>query len=53
MSILSTCALDLADVLLGEDESETLFTDEELIPVRMLNEHPYYPRLAYLTWVQG
>lgn len=25
----------------------------ELIPVRMLNEHAYCPRLAYLEWVQG
>jgi len=24
-----------------------------LIPVRMLNEHVYCPRLAYLMWVQG
>ncbi|NLI82292.1 MAG: CRISPR-associated endonuclease Cas1 [Deltaproteobacteria bacterium] len=26
---------------------------EVLIPVRMLNEHVYCPRLAYLMWVQG
>jgi len=25
----------------------------ELIPARMLNEHTYCPRLAYLEWVQG
>ena len=25
----------------------------ELVPVRMLNEHAYCPRLAYLEWVQG
>lgn len=28
-------------------------TDLPLIPVRMLNEHVYCPRLAYLMWVQG
>jgi len=27
--------------------------DEPPIPVRMLNEHVYCPRLAYLMWVQG
>ncbi|GAP66044.1 CRISPR-associated Cas1/Cas4 family protein [Mizugakiibacter sediminis] len=27
--------------------------DQPLIPVRMLNEHVYCPRLAYLMWVQG
>jgi CRISPR-associated protein Cas1 len=27
--------------------------DLPLIPVRMLNEHVYCPRLAYLEWVQG
>lgn len=25
----------------------------ELVPARMLNEHSYCPRLAYLEWVQG
>ncbi len=25
----------------------------DLVPVRMLNEHAYCPRLAYLEWVQG
>lgn len=25
----------------------------ELVPARMLNEHTYCPRLAYLEWVQG
>ena len=25
----------------------------ELVPVRMLNEFAYCPRLAYLEWVQG
>ncbi len=28
-------------------------TDLPPIPVRMLNEHVYCPRLAYLEWVQG
>lgn len=28
-------------------------TDLPLIPARMLNEHVYCPRLAYLMWVQG
>lgn len=27
--------------------------DQPPIPVRMLNEHVYCPRLAYLEWVQG
>lgn len=27
--------------------------DQPLIPVRMLNEHVYCPRLAYLEWVQS
>jgi CRISPR-associated protein Cas1 len=27
--------------------------DQPLIPARMLNEHVYCPRLAYLEWVQG
>jgi CRISPR-associated protein Cas1 len=30
-----------------------LGADQPLIPVRMLNEHVYCPRLAYLMWVQG
>jgi CRISP-associated protein Cas1 len=28
-------------------------TAPDLVPVRMLNEHAYCPRLAYLEWVQG
>lgn len=27
--------------------------DQPLIPARMVNEHQYCPRLAYLEWVQG
>ncbi|MBS0212457.1 MAG: CRISPR-associated endonuclease Cas1 [Proteobacteria bacterium] len=30
-----------------------LGADQPPIPVRMLNEHVYCPRLAYLEWVQG
>ncbi|HEX8011677.1 MAG TPA: CRISPR-associated endonuclease Cas1 [Casimicrobiaceae bacterium] len=30
-----------------------LAPDAPLIPVRMVNEHVYCPRLAYLEWVQG
>lgn len=30
-----------------------LGADQPLIPLRMLNEHVYCPRLAYLEWVQG
>lgn len=30
-----------------------LGSDQPPIPVRMLNEHVYCPRLAYLEWVQG
>lgn len=45
-------SLDLTALLTGEDELEPL-PDEELIPVRMLNEFTYCPRLAYIEWVQG
>ena len=27
--------------------------DQQLVPVRMVNEHVYCPRLAYLMWVEG
>lgn len=27
--------------------------DQPLIPVRMVNEYQYCPRLAYMEWVQG
>jgi CRISP-associated protein Cas1 len=27
--------------------------DQPLMPVRMVNEFEYCPRLAYLEWVQG
>jgi CRISPR-associated protein Cas1 len=27
--------------------------DIPLLPVRMVNEYEYCPRLAYLEWVQG
>jgi len=30
-----------------------LAPDAPLIPVRMVNEYVYCPRLAYLEWVQG
>lgn len=30
-----------------------MVTEEPLLPVRMLNEFTYCPRLAYLEWVQG
>jgi len=33
--------------------SPELVTPPELVPARMLNEHAYCPRLAYLEWVQG
>ncbi len=33
---------------------ETPLTDQTpLIPLRMLNEYVYCPRLSYLEWVQG
>jgi len=44
--------LDLAGLLTGEPADSPL-PDEELIPVRMLNEFAYCPRLAYLEWIQG
>jgi CRISP-associated protein Cas1 len=34
-------------------ESPELVAPPELVPARMLNEHAYCPRLAYLEWVQG
>ncbi len=34
-------------------ETSPLFKLPELIPVRMLNEYVFCPRLAYLEWVQG
>lgn len=46
-------ALDLAGLLTGEGETDAPYADEDLIPVRMLNEFTYCPRLAYLEWVQG
>lgn len=46
-------SLDLAALLTGEGEAEGPCADEDLIPVRMLNEFTYCPRLAYLEWVQG
>ena len=45
--------LDLAAILMGEDDSAEPFSDDDLIPARMLNEFAYCPRLAYLEWVQG
>lgn len=39
------------DVKTGEEAGQV--TEEPLIPVRMLNEFTYCPRLAYLEWVQG
>lgn len=46
-------SLDLASLLTGEDSADQSYADEDLIPVRMLNEFTYCPRLAYLEWVQG
>jgi len=37
---------------LGES-APVRFGAPELVPARMLNEHAYCPRLAYLEWVQG
>jgi len=34
-------------------ESSERIAPPELVPARMLNEHAYCPRLAYLEWVQG
>lgn len=45
-------SLDLADLLTSPEELE-LVPEEDLIPVRMLNEYTYCPRLAYIEWVQG
>lgn len=52
MSHPATTSFDLESILTGDDPTRS-FTDEELIPVRMLNEFTYCPRLAYLEWVQG
>jgi CRISPR-associated protein Cas1 len=35
------------------DRDMPAVTEEPLLPVRMLNEFAYCPRLAYLEWVQG
>ena len=35
------------------DDPDAPVSPPELIPVRMLNDHSYCPRLAYLEWVQG
>jgi CRISPR-associated protein Cas1 len=35
------------------EEGTRLVAEEPLLPVRMLNEFTYCPRLAYLEWVQG
>lgn len=45
-------SLDLTELFLGENDEDS-FSDDELIPVRMLNEFAYCPRLAYLEWIQG
>ncbi len=37
-------------MVLGADEA---IAEEKLLPVRMLNEFAYCPRLFYLEWVQG
>ena len=52
MSRPATTTFDLESILTGDDPARQ-FSDEELIPVRMLNEFTYCPRLAYLEWVQG
>ncbi len=46
-------SLDLAAILLEEDQPDLLFDEADLVPARMLNEFTYCPRLAYLEWVQG
>ena len=38
---------------LGIGEAPFSVTEEPLLPVRMLNEFAYCPRLAYLEWVQS
>ena len=35
------------------DEPTTQLSPPELVPVRMLSDHAYCPRLSYLEWVQG
>jgi len=39
----------------GSKQDQPAFSEETnpLIPVRMLNEFTYCPRLGYLEWVQG
>ena len=32
---------------------QTIAGEADLLPVRILNEYVYCPRLAYLEWVQG
>lgn len=38
---------------MGDSESDEQFDAPSLVPARMLNEHAYCPRLAYIEWVQG
>lgn len=45
-------SLDLTELLTGCDDPGG-YDDQDLIPVRMLNEFAYCRRLAYLEWVQG
>ncbi|MDP1797731.1 MAG: hypothetical protein Q8K78_09630, partial [Planctomycetaceae bacterium] len=45
-------AFDLEAILTDEGENSVV-TEAELVPARMLNEFTYCPRLAYLEWVQG
>lgn len=45
-------SLDLEALFTGEGDN-SVATEQELIPARMLNEFTYCPRLAYLEWVQG
>jgi CRISP-associated protein Cas1 len=49
---LSLSANDLAAMFVGEGIN-SVESDDDLVPARMLNEFAYCPRLAYLEWVQG
>lgn len=46
-------APETAPIPASPDSETSISKLPELVPVRMLNEYAYCPRLAYLEWVQG
>ena len=50
---MATEGTETAQRSANEESEQSTSTAPELVPVRMLNEYAYCPRLAYLEWVQG